>query len=1235
MSTLQDTDLFVVDRNGTNYKLPHNQMSTLQDTDLFVVERNGTNYKIEAVDLDLGPTGSIDTPVAVLTPLNGAGTNAGSPYEPLSTAVTAVGGATQMAYSTDTIVSVATGGNLASVSCLNDGGSSAISEIIVNGTTLTNSGAGSVTAGTFSSDGANSSFAEMFDGNPSTVSFSKSTGTATFTFTTPIAFNTLQIRGWNSNGGAQVSVNGVDVPGLLPQSNGGLSTVSVGGTDLTFATDNNLDKFEIGDVVQGSDWNQSQVWSSNLSAPGGFTDPTSWLFDANTSNLATSNNAAKATLDLSPAIPVTSIKVATGMGGSNPIDVTYTIDGVTSTGNASDTFEIGSLSGNISQITAKGTNQNGRTYLNKIYINGQTLIDPSVSDPDAASITAIDDSVPSITVDGGSWKGSDGSGDQGDGRYEPDQEWSSSTGITDSSGTRSSAYIFDGVITGSHTNGLNTHNSTITLANSVTATSSIRFYGAFENATGVRYTVNGTTTDAQPPEFSGNTTFGWASVTNVSLPVTINNVGLTDSSTTNGGRFVGIEIDGKLLVDSSVPGGAGSTDISKTVTSDATLTFTDDTELANMVGPLEMVDQNGNAKTPVTSNIASVTAITPTIYVSGGNWQSGYNAANEYTASLPVNQWVFQNGGYFINVQKSIFTSITLSHGGGDAAEHYYSDDGVNFNSMGAFTGYTIESDFGHDYYMMRSLQNGGSQGTSLLMNATSDAVDLTFQTPNADLQYFQVGDNVGTKSGFAAVTYVGNGSTSRSISSLTFSPGLVWFKNRGTANYHQLHDILRGPLERIFSNTSDAESTYTTALTSFDSNGWTMSNGAPCNASGNNYIAWCFGAGDTTVTNNDGSIATQVRSTGDFSIINWNGNGTAGTVGTGLSSVDFIISKCASQQADWAVWSSVYQNPTGYLSLNSSASLSLQPTVISGAPTNGVVPLGSNGNYNTNMIMYAWKETPGISSFGEYTGSSSNTTVVCGFKPAFVMVKSVTGVADWIIFGGDLGTNTYLKASTNDTQATNGSFEILSNGFKLTNSSGDWNASGQQYIYAAFAGDNPIEVLDVDVATNTMSLDGGDWYGADGSGDPYGETNVTGEPLIASANDVEYLDNNTLGVSGVSGNWISGLYAKGAQVTATAPSPSSIQYTSANGTPLTTAFSGTDATLSTRTWTWQESNAVTGPWTTFATRTDTPGQDGATPLANKPTLAENKFYQVKVRYDSNNADYVESTFNTFKTGTN
>ena len=83
MSTLQDSDLFIVDRNGTNYQLPNSQMSTVQDTDLFVVERDGVNYKVEGKDV-AGPGGSFDQPVSVLTPLNGAGLNAGQSYEPLS-----------------------------------------------------------------------------------------------------------------------------------------------------------------------------------------------------------------------------------------------------------------------------------------------------------------------------------------------------------------------------------------------------------------------------------------------------------------------------------------------------------------------------------------------------------------------------------------------------------------------------------------------------------------------------------------------------------------------------------------------------------------------------------------------------------------------------------------------------------------------------------------------------------------------------------------------------------------------------------------------------------------------------------------------------------------------------------------------------------------------------------------------------------------------------------------------
>ena len=123
------------------------------------------------------------------------------------------------------------------------------------------------------------------------------------------------------------------------------------------------------------------------------------------------------------------------------------------------------------------------------------------------------------------------------------------------------------------------------------------------------------------------------------------------------------------------------------------------------------------------------------------------------------------------------------------------------------------------------------------------------------------------------------------------------------------------------------------------------------------------------------------------------------------------------------------------------------------------------------------------------------------------------------------------------------------------------------------------------------------------------------------------------MGVNGVSGTWFPGLHAQGAEVTSSAPSPESIVFTSMNAN--TTEFTGTDATLSSRTWTLEKSTAATGPWTEVGVYLDyaaNASQDGATPWAN-PALEPNTFYQVKVEYSSNNAASVVSTFNTFKTG--
>ena len=169
------------------------------------------------------------------------------------------------------------------------------------------------------------------------------------------------------------------------------------------------------------------------------------------------------------------------------------------------------------------------------------------------------------------------------------------------------------------------------------------------------------------------------------------------------------------------------------------------------------------------------------------------------------------------------------------------------------------------------------------------------------------------------------------------------------------------------------------------------------------------------------------------------------------------------------------------------------------------------------------------------------------------------------------------------------------------------------------------ITVISVDPDNSQMVVDGGEWSNGD---------DISLPTLEASATDVIGVDGNTLQIDGVSGTWKTGLRIKGAEISSSSPSPSSIVFTSSNGG--TTAVTGTDATLTSRVWTLEKSSSQTGPWTLVGEYTDfdaNASQDGATPWSGKPALEANTFYQVKVKYTSDNADPVESVFNTFKTG--
>jgi hypothetical protein len=329
----------------------------------------------------------------------------------------------------------------------------------------------------------------------------------------------------------------------------------------------------------------------------------------------------------------------------------------------------------------------------------------------------------------------------------------------------------------------------------------------------------------------------------------------------------------------------------------------------------------------------------------------------------------------------------------------------------------------------------------------------------------------------FNTVIYTGTGAA-RTIT-VGFQPDFVWLKSRVSAVwYHQLYDVIRAPLKALFSNTTDAESTYTDTLTAFTSDGFNLGTDAtyngPVNNNGDTYVSWNWKANGAGVSNTDGTISStvSVSTTSGFSIVTYTGNGTAGaTVGHGLGVIPaMVIIKSRSltgstPSANWVVWHQsisaaiqtsttiVLNSYTGAIYLNfdfGSSSYSIDAQI--------------NGATQT-YVAYCFAEVEGFSKFGSYTGNGSadGPFVYTGFRPAFVMVKNASATNNWAIL--DAARNPYNgmdeRLHPNLTNATNTGagvvLDALSNGFKCRNSDSLENGSGNTIIYMAFAS-NPFK---------------------------------------------------------------------------------------------------------------------------------------------------------------------------------
>jgi hypothetical protein len=318
---------------------------------------------------------------------------------------------------------------------------------------------------------------------------------------------------------------------------------------------------------------------------------------------------------------------------------------------------------------------------------------------------------------------------------------------------------------------------------------------------------------------------------------------------------------------------------------------------------------------------------------------------------------------------------------------------------------------------------------------------------------------------------YSGTGS-SQSVSGVGFSPDWVWIKRRDAARSHMIFDIVRGLPGRLASNETSAENTDANNLTSFDSDGFTTSTGDAVNGSGGSYVAWCWDASSSTVTNTAGSISSQVRANASagFSVVTYTGAGsTSSTVGHGLGvAPSFIIAKARTTASQVNSWRCYHRSlgATQYIELSSTAAAGTFTDWANTAPTssafyvggtNTTFPVNENG---ISYVAYCFAPVAGYSAFGSYTGNGSASDgpfVYTGFRPRWILLKDSTNAGSWELIDtariGYNGANYRLFPNLSDAEFADHRVDILSNGFKLRVGAGSAiNSSNAVIVYAAFS---------------------------------------------------------------------------------------------------------------------------------------------------------------------------------------
>jgi len=323
----------------------------------------------------------------------------------------------------------------------------------------------------------------------------------------------------------------------------------------------------------------------------------------------------------------------------------------------------------------------------------------------------------------------------------------------------------------------------------------------------------------------------------------------------------------------------------------------------------------------------------------------------------------------------------------------------------------------------------------------------------------------------------------------MAFQPDLVWIKKRsgGSTRNHHAFDSVRGAGNRLRINHDYAESYATDELTSFDSNGFTVSSSDATNGSGSSqqYVAWCWKAGGSagtynidgtghatlgaaglSITGNGGNSPTftgcSINTASGFGIYEIDPNHTASNHRTdfthGLNSTpELIITKIGDLTSNWHTFTNIIDGSTDRGKLNTTAEF-VDDTLngVSIATSTEIRIEEAFTSSSNSFLFYVFHSIDGYQKVGSYNGGASGNAITgLGFEPRFLMIKRTNSTGGWIIFDSVRDTTDprteFLGAHQDLAESTiGGGVDFDSDGFTLQSTNSTINTSGGIYIYLA-----------------------------------------------------------------------------------------------------------------------------------------------------------------------------------------